>query len=340
MFRHTHLALMVFLLLGACGPGTQNEGNLPARFRENMVWVPGGLFTMGTNDSRAYDHEKPAHRVRVKGFWMDRTEVTNADFRQFVDATGYVTLAERVPEWEEIKRQLPPGAARPPDSLLVPGSVVFVPPGGPVNLYDASRWWRWIPGANWRNPHGPGSNLNDRWDHPVVHVAFEDAAAYARWAGKRLPTEAEWELAASQHNQEDPWAMTVDSKKYKANVFQGSFPNRNSGEDGFINTAPVKSYPPNDIGLYDLIGNVWEWTSDWYDVTYFSTIDRKQVPVNPKGSEKYYDPAEPMVAKRVTKGGSFLCSGDYCANYRYSARQGSAIDTGSSHIGFRCVRDD
>lgn len=327
------------MLFGSCQPLTRKEIPSPATSQGNMVWVPGGSFTMGSNDPRAYDHEKPAHRVSVDGFWMDRTEVTNAAYKQFVDSTGYVTVAERVPEWAEIKKQLPPGAASPPDSLLVPGSVVFVPPAGPVGLYDISQWWRWIPGANWKNPQGPGSTLDGKWDHPVVHIAFEDAMAYARWKGKRLPTEAEWELAAALDIAEDPWEVVSDGKQFIANTFQGSFPYKNSSEDGFMNTAPVMSYNPNKYGLYDMIGNVWEWTSDWYDANYFSSLADNGVAENPKGPKQYNDPREPLVAKRVTKGGSFLCASDYCSNYRYSARQGSATDTGSSNIGFRCVSD-
>ncbi len=338
-FRYV-CSILMMTILSSCNSPLKKETHSLARFHEGMVWVPGGSFIMGSDDPRAYDHEKPAHGVRVDGFWIDRTEVTNTAFKKFVDATGYITVAERVPEWEEIKKQLPPGAARPPDSLLLPGSVVFIPPNEPVSLYDVSQWWRWVPGANWRKPQGPGSNLDGKWDHPVVHIAFDDATAYAHWVGKRLPTEAEWELAASTRAEENLWDVALEGKGFIANTFQGSFPYKNMGADGYVNTAPVKSYPPNDVGLYDMIGNVWEWTSDWYGATYFSSVGNNEVLVNPRGPEKYDDPVEPLVAKRVTKGGSFLCSNDYCSNYRYSARQGSAIDTGSSNIGFRCVRDD
>lgn len=297
-----------------------------------MVWIPGGTFLMGSNDPRAYPHEQPAHTVKVDGFWIDKTEVTNADYKKFVDATGYITVAERTPLWEELKQQLRPGTPKPPDSLLVPGSLVFVPPVAPVNLNDYSQWWNWVRRANWKQPDGPGSNLEGKWNHPVVHVAYEDALEYATWMGKRLPTEAEWELAAGIWPN-DPWQMIDDEMKQTANTFQGAFPYNNSVEDNFLLTAPVQSFRANAAGLYDMIGNVWEWTSDWYDVYYYASLTNG-TSVNPKGPQQFSDPREPL----VTKGGSFLCSREYCSNYRRSARQGSAVDTGTSNIGFRCAR--
>ena len=309
---------------------------------ENMMWVPGGEFMMGTDEKEAYDQEKPAHPVRVEGFWIDKTEVTNESFKTFVDATGYMTIAERKPLWEDIRRQLPPGTPRPADDLLVPGSMVFVPPDQPVNTADIGNWWKWVAGASWKHPEGPGSNLDGRWKHPVVHIAWEDAAAYAKWAGKRLPTEAEWEYAARGGKPEQRYAWGNDftpGQHYMANTFQGHFPDNNSGEDGFKGTAPVASFQPNAYGLYDMTGNVWEWTADWYDATLYKKINVRAVQVDPHGPNETNDPEDPYAIKRVTKGGSFLCANDYCVNYRPSARRGTAFDSGASHIGFRCVKD-
>lgn len=309
---------------------------------EGMVWIPGGEFTMGSNDQRSYEHERPAHTVSVDGFWMDATEVTNLQYKKFVDATGYVTVAERVPDWEVLKLQLPVGTPKPDDSLLVPGSLVFTPPDKPVlKLDDWSAWWRWKKGASWRSPEGPGSTVEGRWDHPVVHIAYEDAVAYCKWVGKRLPTEAEWEFAARGGRQTFAYLSEADlsaNGKLTANYFQGSFPNNDLSQDGFKRTSPVATFPANGYGLYDMIGNVWEWTGDLYNIGYYQLLSRNGVSENPKGPEISYDPTEPEVKKYVTKGGSFLCASDYCSNYRASARQGTAFDTGLSHIGFRCVK--
>lgn len=307
-----------------------------------MILIPGGEFVMGTDEVDSYEHERPAHNVRVKSFWMDETEVTNAAFEEFVRATNYVTVAERKPSWEEIRKQVAPGTPKPADSLMVPGSLVFSPPKEPVMLNDYSQWWRWQTGANWKHPEGPASTLEGLWNHPVVHVAYEDALAYAKWKGKRLPTEAEWEFASrgGKQQQRYSWGSEVSPQgKMMANTFQGSFPVSDLKEDGFESTAPVKSFPPNDYGLYDMIGNVWEWTSDWYDVNYFDDLALRAVNDNPTGPEKPFDPNDPYAIKRVTKGGSFLCASNYCTNYRPSARQGSAFDSGQSHLGFRCVKD-
>jgi formylglycine-generating enzyme required for sulfatase activity len=312
------------------------EGEAPA----GMVWIPGGEFTMGTNDPQSYEAERPAHRVRVDGFWMDETEVTNAQFKEFADQTGYVTTAERKPDWPELQKQLPPGTPRPHDSVMVAGSLVFTPPPYAINLEDYSRWWKWTPGANWKHPEGPESNLEGRSDHPVVHVSYEDATAYCTWAGKRLPTEAEWEFASrgGHEGQRYSWGDEFTPQgKFMANTFQGVFPGDNSGEDGFSSSAPVKSFPENDYGLYDIIGNVWEWTSDYFNVNYYAQLARDGLTANPKGPDKTFDPMEPYAIKYVTRGGSFLCANDYCVNYRPSARQGTAFDTGISNVGFRCV---
>lgn len=307
-----------------------------------MTWVPGGTFVMGTDEQEAYDHERPAHNVKIKGFWMDETEVTNAQFAAFVQASGYVTVAERKPTWEDLKKQSPPGTPAPPDSVMVPGALVFSPPGRPVMLNDYSQWWQWLPGTNWKHPEGPESNLDGRVHFPVIHVAFEDAMAYCEWAGKRLPTEAEWEFASRGGAAQQRYAWGNELKhngRFMANTFQGSFPNHNSADDGYEKLAPVKSFPPNAYGLYDMIGNVWEWTSDWYNVEYFKQLARSGVSVDPAGPQKPYDPNEPYAIKRVSKGGSFLCADNYCVNYRPSARQGTAFDSGMSNLGFRCVKD-
>jgi formylglycine-generating enzyme required for sulfatase activity len=305
-----------------------------------MVWITGGEFMMGTDEQESYGHERPAHRVRVSGFWMDVTEVTNAQFRQFVEATGYVTVAERRPDWEELKKQLPPGTPKPPDEKLVPGSLVFTPPAGPVPLNNMGRWWAWTPGANWRHPSGPQSNIDGRDDYPVVQVCYDDVIAYAKWAGKRLPTEAEWEFAARGGLQAKRYAWGEDFRpdaKFMANTWQGHFPDKNTCEDGFVALAPVKSFPPNGYGLYDTIGNVWEWCSDWYRADTYIADAKRGLVENPSGPDKSLDPNDPYQPKRVTRGGSYICGSDYCLNYRPSARQASAPDTGMGHVGFRCV---
>lgn len=307
-----------------------------------MVWIPGGEFTMGTNEEDSYPFEKPAHRVKVDGFWMDATEVTNAQFKAFVDATGYVTTAEKKPSWEELKKQLPPGTPKPSEDVLQAGSLTFNPPEFAVSLDDYSQWWSWTTGTNWKHPDGPGSTLEGKERYPVVHVSYDDAVAYATWAGKRLPTEAEWEFAsrAGKEQQRYSWGNEFNpSGKFMANTFQGGFPSKNTGDDGFSGASPVKSFPPNEYGLYDIIGNCWEWTADYYNVNYYSELAAKGLAINPKGASVPYDPQEPFAIKRVTRGGSFLCADNYCVNYRPSARQGSAFDSGMTHISFRCVKD-
>jgi formylglycine-generating enzyme len=329
----------VFIFLTACQAKEQASKK---QDHAGMRWIEGANFIMGNDDQNAYPHERPSHPVKVDGFWMDETEVTNESFLKFVEATGYVTVSEQKPEWEELKKQLPPGTPKPPDSILVAGSLTFAAPATRVSLNNYANWWKWTPDANWQQPEGKGSNLEGRWDHPVVHIAYEDAVAYCEWVGKRLPTEAEWELASREGQASKPFDFTSDiatNGKFKANIFQGSFPNNNLAEDGFKGTAPVKSFPPNAYGLYDMIGNVWEWTSDYYDPQYYSQLTSSgKVAVNPKGPKRSFDPNEPGVTKYVTKGGSYLCATDYCSNYRPSARQGTAFDSGQSHIGFRCVK--
>jgi sulfatase modifying factor 1 len=308
---------------------------------EGMIWIPGGEFTMGSDDARSMANERPAHRVRVPAFWMDVHPVTNVEFARFVDATGYVTVAERAPVWDEMRKSLPPGTPRPADSQLVPGSLVFVPPGHAVPLDDMSAWWRWTPGASWRHPEGPGSTLSSRERHPVVHVAWDDAVAYAKWAGKRLPTEAEWEFAARGGLEAQRYAWGGEFRpagRHMANTFQGQFPHHAASEDGFAGTSPVGSFPANGYGLRDVVGNVWQWTADLYREDVFAERAAQGVCDNPQGPASTFDPADPYAVRRVIKGGSFLCHVTYCESYRPSARRGTPPDTGSSHVGFRLVK--
>jgi formylglycine-generating enzyme required for sulfatase activity len=307
-----------------------------------MIFIPGGEFQMGGNNDEARYDELPQHKVKVDAFWIDEHEVTNAQFREFVEATDYVTTAEIAPDWEELKYQLPPGTPKPPDSLLVPSSLVFSPPNQEVPLDNVRQWWSWVEGANWRHPEGPGSSIEGLDHYPVVHVSWFDAMAYAAWAGKRLPTEAEWEWA-SRGCLEDavyPWGdERIDDGKVKANSWQGSFPALNVKRDGFYGLAPVKSFAANGYGIFDMAGNVWEWCSDWYRHDYYYECSQKGLVINPGGPSDSYDPQEPTVPKRVMRGGSFLCNDTYCSGYRTAARMKSSPDTGLMHTGFRCVRD-
>ncbi|MGN6193762.1 MAG: formylglycine-generating enzyme family protein [Ginsengibacter sp.] len=308
---------------------------------KGMVFIKGGTFMMGGDNSQASEDEFPKHKVEVSSFWMDETEVTNAQFAKFVKATHYITTAEKKPDWEQMKQTLPPGTPKPPDSLLVAASLVFHPTSGPVDLNDYSQWWSWVKGADWKHPEGPNSNIKGKENYPVVQVSWYDAMAYCQWAGKRLPTEAEWEFAArgGLENQIYPWGNEpINSGKPKANSWGGHFPYYNDQKDGFITSAPVKSFAPNGYGLYDMAGNVWEWCSDWYDVNYYKTFGTT-VAVNPAGPEKSFDPGEPYTPKRSLRGGSFLCNDSYCSGYRVARRMKSSPDTGLEHTGFRCVRD-
>jgi formylglycine-generating enzyme len=340
---HRNLLLAVLGLAGfGAAYATVRFGSGSGTAPPGMVWIPGGEFTMGTDLDLGWADEKPAHRVRVDGFWMDETDVTNAQFRKFVEATGYVTTAEKPPDIEELMRQSGPNAQRPPKEMAVPGSLVFVPTDGPVPIKGPNahrQWWQWTPGANWRQPEGPDSTLAGKDDHPVVHVSWYDAAAYARWAGKRLPTEAEWEFAARGGLDNKPYAWGDDKPtdaNIHANIWQGEFPYKNTEEDGYVRTSPVKTFSPNGYGLYDMSGNVWQWCSDWYKVDLYRERAGKGV-VNPIGPKESFDPRQPYSPLRVQKGGSFLCCDSYCTRYRPSARHGCTPDTGMSHMGFRCV---
>ncbi len=302
----------------------------------DMSWIPGSTFRMGA--SNFYPDEQPVHRVRVDGFWMDTTPVTNRQFSAFVEATGYRTFAEIPPRAEDYPGALP--------EMLHPGSLVFVQPAGPVPM-RIEYWWSFMLGADWRHPYGPDSNLDGLDDHPVVHVAYSDAEAYAAWAGKRLPTEAEWELAARGGLDQADYAWgdsLMPEGRFLANFWQGNFPFENLGEDGFERTSPVGTYPPNPFGLVDMIGNTWEWTQDWYALRHPEEARKACcVPSNPRGGMQAgsHDPRAPGLptARKVLKGGSHLCALNYCQRYRPAARYPHPIDTTTSHIGFRCVRD-
>lgn len=305
-----------------------------------MVLIPGGTFSMGGDNQQAAEDEFPKHRVTVNGFYMDANEVTNAQFAAFVKATNYVTTAEIKPNWEEIKKQVPPGTPKPPDDKLVAASLIFKQSPVPVSLQDYSQWWEWKPGADWKHPQGPGSNIKGKDNYPVVHISWDDAMAYCKWAGKRLPTEAEWEFASRGGMENDiyEWGNeNVDKGAVKCNSWQGQFPYKNTGRDGFQGASPVKSFKPNGYGLYDMAGNVWEWCADWYHYDYYKTVVNGAI--NPQGPEKSYDPDEPYTPKRVVRGGSFLCNDGYCSGYRVARRMKSSPDTGMEHTGFRCVKN-
>ena len=368
MKHHFLIYIIVGFLLAQCKGEASDEAtaseddhvscssNMPSRFTaandvsgitagegttEGMVWIAGGEFLRGASDKEGRPDEYPQHKVKVNGFWMDATEVTNAQFKKFVEATGYITTAERKPDWEELKKQLPAGTPQPDASQLVAASLVFTPPNHPVPLNDVGQWWSWKPGADWKHPQGPESNINGKDDYPVVHISWDDAVAYCKWSGKRLPTEAEWEYAARGGLKDDkyPWGNEdIEAGAPKANTWQGRFPDVNTQKDKYYGLAPVKSYAPNGYGLYDMAGNVWEWCSDWYRNDLYQQL-KNTTSVNPKGPQNSYDPTEPAIAKKVMRGGSFMCNGSYCKGYRVTSRMKSSPDTGLEHTGFRCVKD-
>ena len=325
-------------------PTRENTTPEPKPKPAGMAWIRGGEFSMGMLDPtsgvcgghEAMNDARPLHRAYVDGFWMDTTEVTNEQFEKFVKATGYVTVAETKPTREEF-----PTA---PEENLVAGSVVYTPTAKKVPLNNHFQWWNYVPGANWRHPEGPASSIKGREKYPVVHVAYEDAEAYAKWAGKRLPTEAEWEFAArgGLAGKKYPWGDELKPKEqFQANIFQGEFPvaGKDTGEDGYKGLAPVAKFSPNGYGLYDTAGNVWEWTSDWYRPDYYQTLKSvDSVARNPKGPESSFDPAEPGEPKRVQRGGSFLCTDQYCTRYMVGSRGKGEVRSASNHLGFRCVK--
>jgi formylglycine-generating enzyme required for sulfatase activity len=362
------LPLAIMTLFGSCNNSNNSSQNqkqdtthscmaVPSRFGSDtsssaigfngdtsnagMVYIPGGTFEMGGDSDQASEDEYPKHKVTVGAFYIDITEVTNAQFQKFVDSTGYVTTAERKPDWEELKKTVPPGTEKPADSLLVAASLVFKPGNGPVDLNNYSQWWSWVAGANWKHPEGPGSTIKGKENFPVVHVSWDDAMAYCKWAGKRLPTEAEWEYAArgGLSNNIYPWGNEhINVGAPKANSWEGKFPYLNEQKDGSYKQAPVKTYNCNRYGLFDMAGNVWEWCSDWYDHNYYKSVAGKTV-ANPGGPQKSFDPQDPYTPKRVLRGGSFLCNDSYCSGYRVARRMKSSPDTGLEHTGFRCVKD-
>lgn len=311
-------------------------------FPKGMVFIPGGTFSMGSANTKGMTlggnqemaDSRPIHRVKVDAFLMDEHEVTNAQFAAFVKATGYITLAEKVPTMEEFPDALP--------EMLKAGSVVFTPPAGSVSLNDLYQWWNYVEGASWLHPEGKGSSIKGRDNHPVVHIAWEDAVAFASWAGKRLPTEAEWEFAARGGLSGNlyTWGNVFrPDGEFMANTFQGRFPDKNSVEDGFAGTAPVMKFSPNAYGLYDMSGNVWEWCADWYRHDYYARLAKSDLSVNPQGPPNSYDPDEPGVAKKVQRGGSFLCNDQYCTRYMVGTRGKGDWRTGTNHTGFRCIKD-
>ncbi len=326
----------VLLACAALALPTQAAPVVPA----GMSLIPAGEFEMGSAVDRAWAEERPAHKVRLsRPYLMDQTEVTNAQFERFVKATGYKTLAERPIELSSIMAQLPPGSRPPPADALKPGSLVFMTPSGEVDLRDLSQWWKWTTGASWRAPEGPKSTLKGREQHPVVHLAWEDAQAYCQWAGKRLPTEAEWERAARGGVNGLPYVWGSEKPNdaarsgWFANIWQGAFPKRNTATDGYERTAPVRRFKPNPYGLFDMAGNVWEWTADWYDPEAYQAR-AGQLVVDPLGPGK----ALGRLAQRVQRGGSYLCHESYCTRFRPGARQGTAADSSSSHAGVRCAK--
>jgi len=324
-------------------PTVPNAAPAPGKAPAGMTWIPGGEFSMGAQDPPDMEHDhvgmkatedsRPVHRVYVDGFWMDKTDVTNAEFAKFVAATHYVTQAERKPTKEEF-----PDA--PPENLVA-GSIVFAPPDHPVPLNDHLQWWTYVKGADWRHPEGAGSSIKGKDNYPVVQVSYDDALAYAKWAGKRLPTEAEWEFAARGGLTGKPfvWGDTFQpDNKSMANTFQGHFPDTNSKADGFNGTSPVTKFAPNGYGLYDMAGNVWQWTSDWYRPDYYRTLASGGGLIrNPIGPDSSFDPAERGVKKRTMRGGSYLCTDQYCSRYMLGTRGKGEVTTGTNHLGFRCI---
>ncbi len=342
---HTLIALLLccnWCMADCC------SSTLPSRIAttntvpSGMVLIKGGEFIMGCSSDDAKPDQKPAHKVKVDSFYMDATPVTNRQFQAFVEATGYVTTAEKPPQQDEVAPQVPPGTAAPSKESLVAASLVFTPTEGPVELSNNSSWWQWKQGASWKHPLGPNSTIAGKEEHPVVHVSWDDAVAYANWAGKRLPTEAEWEYAAYGGNNDMLYVWGNDEfneEKPQCNIWHGSFPHKSTKPNGYYGTTPVKAYPANAYGLYDMAGNVWEWCSDLYNASYYEQKAKSGLSINPKGPTTSYDPNDPKAQKRVTRGGSFLCKADYCKGYPIAARMKTSPNLSLNHLGFRCVKD-
>ena len=339
MLKNLKFLILISFLFTSCNR-LEKEISFPPP--NGMVWVEGKSYTKGAkiDDQYSMMREKPSHNVYVDGFFIDITEVTNKQFKKFAAETGYITIAERKIDWEEMKKSLPPGTPKPHDSILQPGSLIFNEDVKEVaGMDNYFQWWKWQIGANWQAPKGPGSSIENKENFPVVHIAYEDALAYCQWANRRLPTEAEWESAAQGNfkNAIYTWGDNVDLLDSNANTWQGNFPVVNEGSDGFKMIAPVKSYPANSIGVYDMIGNVWEITDDLFNINYYRELDSSTELNNPKGASSCYNPSNPFETQHVMKGGSFLCHDSYCASYRISARMGVSIDSGSDHTGFRTI---
>ena len=335
--------------------GCQNNNNKPSEVvtgtttsftpknnPDGMIWVQPKTFLQGAKETDFYamPREKPSHYVTVDGFFIDATEVTNKQFKAFVDATNYITIAERKIDWNIMKKELPANTPKPHDSILQPGSLIFNKHvNAVVNMANYSQWWTWKVGANWRHPQGPGSSIIDQDNYPVVHIAYEDALAYCQWSNRRLPTESEWESAAQGNNTSSifTWGNNFEQLNNKANTWQGTFPTINDSEDGFKYISPVKSFEPNSIGIYDMSGNVWEMTSDYFNIDYYKSINQDVELINPKGAKTHFNPQNPYQKERIIKGGSFLCHASYCASFRISAKMGMSSDSSSDHTGFRTV---
>ncbi len=342
----TFLYFIILISLLACNserPSVARKGSLVVESPKGMVYIPEGTYQQGGKTDQADKNELPRHQVTVSAFYMDVTEVTNDQFREFVEETKYETVAERKLDWEVLKTQVPPGTPAPPDSLLQPGALVFKPTDGPVNLDRYDLWWEWTIGADWQHPSGPDSDISTLSNHPVVHIAYEDAVRYCQWQNKRLPTEAEWEWAANggDDGNKYPWGSDpISEANNKANFWQGIFPYKNTLKDGYATTAPVKSYPANGYGLYDMGGNVWEWCADRFASDYYKVLNRQQNTTNPVGPKVSRNLEDPYGQNSyVIKGGSFLCNDSYCSGYRVARRAGKDADSGSNHTGFRCVQD-
>ena len=335
------VSIVISTMFFSCA-NNQKDKSISFAAPDGMVWVEGKSYTKGAkpNDDYAMMREKPSHEVYIDGFYIDIAEVTNNQFQKFVNETGYLTIAEREINWDEMKKNLPAGTPKPHDSILQPGSLIFNDKLKKVdNMNNYFQWWRWQTGANWRSPKGYGSSIKNKGNYPVVHIAYEDAKAYCEWANRRLPTEAEWESAAQGNykNAVFPWGDDLKLLNSNANTWQGKFPVKNESIDGYEMIAPVKSFPANSIGIFDMVGNVWEITDDLFNVNYYSEISTETELKNLKGASSCYNPSNPYEIQYVMKGGSFLCHDSYCASYRISARMGVSVGSGSDHTGFRTV---